>query len=382
MLLRVVLEMSVVFEMSDDAVESNVAERCVVWMRAYDAAPEAIREAMTRSGMTNAFEAALANTALANTAFGLNVATPLDAFMRVTMDDRLSSDTITRLFQVLQRCGLFAAADRRDLALTLTSSASDLSPRAFQLLISDPNADAALPGPTRCSAGDAHNPPRHHSVKCNDKEVTLHVVSWVSARSSGVWRAFSDARLPFGARAMDEEWAYALTGPCGCAGQQRIFPDNALHRAIVHGADEAGEWLALRLPPKRLNEGDGDNGTPPLIAALRRYLPMPRTVAALLSRVPDTDLTLRSEFGDGKSRTAAELLTTRYAPKWLPSHLAAELQLKAQQFGAQHLPSAAALSAEVLFGSVRLPRELVNLVLQYTALPRPNSPAKKADKAV
>jgi hypothetical protein len=314
----------------------------------------------------------------------------LRAFVTATRQRRsdaapLSDAEVVRLFQALQRCGLIASADAHVMADALLLSAYG-SPRAFQLLIADPNADAALPGPTRCSAGDAHNPSRHHSVRSADEQVTVHdvfsAVVWGGVYEDfSLWRAFSDARLPFGARAVAEEWAYELNGPCGCVGDQRIsegplhralrISEGPLHRAIAFDSnDEAGEWLAARLPPKRLNERVVSGATP-LIAALRAGRPLPRTVATLLSRVPDVDLTLRAKWYDEKEYTAAEWMA-HHRPQWLSPHSAAELKLKTQQFGAQYLPSAAVLCAEALCGGVSVPRELVRLVLQYTALPQPN----------
>ena len=100
---------------------------------------------------------------------------------------------------------------------------------------------------------------------------------------------------------------------------------------------------------------------------------LPRTVAALLSRVPDTDLHLR--VGD---HTALTVLDSAYGAAFRERQpaLTAHIRLKAAQFGGLYSAHAAALSSAVLMTTAHSgcwTHALVRVVLLYAALPAPDT---------
>jgi hypothetical protein len=332
-----------------------VAERrASSWLDAYNVAPDAMIASLCHKMAEDCWNDSIAaqiDAAMEYREFpvedALEFTAPLDDFFLRLEAAREGTEVIGRMSirdvsVVLRR--VVAAAVGQDMFNTLLRDAVRIPGELGQLLAT-PRANAVL-------KGDALSD-------------FLFAVIWRSGGGGGIaaWRVLVDPALPFGRRYVDDEYeCEARSGSLDYC-FDRVHRDMVWRSAVVeHRIDEIGEWLALRLHPSLLNKPERKGGDTPLAMALRNGLI--RTAFALLSRVPDIDL---SSEGCGASLVEIAGDVTGASIGW--KKLVAELKLKTQQFGAGYPALAAKECADALTSAARMPRELVSLVFAYTALP-------------
>lgn len=318
----------------------------------------------------------------------IHAPTPLWAWIKYISDDvSVSPENVTGLFRVLMRTGCDTVralnhVNRIYTPLTYCLSAlySHHADVVFKLLIDQPNIVVGL---ARCDhVVDPASGKRcgrvlrgwsdHRGMRLRS---ALHCTGL--ARDLPFW-VLTDPTKPFLKRLLDDEFDYCANGACDgdhkSASMDKLTFPNPLLGSNYFG-DQRREWFATHLPSDRLNEMDS-RGFTPLMNAI--FYNEPLTVSALLSRVPDVDLTIRSRSSKFTAvdmplfLTKAKRFTMRFPA------LFEELREKTALFGIEYFAKARIAISKCLQSPttyvernnrVWFPNELVYLVFSYANFP-------------
>ncbi len=295
-----------------------------------------------------------------------------------------SMSLIERVFRVLMRtgCATSDVLNARGTSLlnnplTYALCLGAVHPTGARLLLAQPNICVTLP---RCRCVVDVNTGK----LCNALVSTPsdpHTTLFYVANTRGDARTIELVTRRFGADLIAEEYAYAEFGACngnheGPRDQKSSMTLRNPLFACEHSIhdDGFGCWLAQRLPSSRLNElFERARGvtTTPLYDAVTFGLY--RTADALLSRAPDCDLHTQFQPNSMDHPTTIVDLASSNRFKFDGSlrFLFEDICTAARVFGPRYHASASTLVAQILSGGPLriMPRELLRLVLQYSALP-------------